>query len=247
MSGGPALDSRGQVIGVNVSTAGNDLSFLVPVKYLEQLVSQLNRTVDGADFMKKIEQQIIDNQNAYMQQILSAQWNMIELGTARVPAELKDYFKCWGKSDNEEDRIFQHTYTACASPDSIYISSQFNSGNIDFRYDWYDAGQLNSFQFYSLYAQRFAASYSTNRASKEDVTNYRCNTGFVDIHQRPWKVALCLRNYKKFSSLYDLSLTMAQIEYSDKGLLVNMNATGLSRDMAMAFARKYMESIEWRN
>jgi hypothetical protein len=247
MSGGPALDQRGRVIGVNVSTAGNDLSFLVPVGYLRQLVERMGRVDSDTDFGERIEQQILQNQQQYMQNILDASWKMVELGAARVPAELQEYFKCWGKTDNEEDRVYEHTYTACASPDSIYISSRFNTGNIDFRYDWYDAGQLNSFQFYTLYEQKFAGSYSTNSADKEDVTNYRCKTDFVDISGRPWKIALCFRNYRKFSSLYDISLTMAQIQHDDRGLLVNMNATGLGQDMALAFARKYMESIEWRD
>ena len=248
MSGGPALNQQGQVIGINVSTAGNDLSFLVPVRYLQALLGNVRGENDDAtDFTRKIEQQLLRNQNEYMQQILSSKWEMSELGAARVPGELKQYFKCWGQTDDDQDMIYGHTYTACASPDSIYISSQFNSGNIDFRYDWYDAGKLNSFQFYALYEEKFAASYSTNRAGKEEVTNYQCNTDFVALSGSPWKVALCFRRYKKFSSLYDVSLTMAQIEHSDKGLLVNMNATGLSRDMAMAFVRKYMESIEWRN
>jgi len=247
MSGGPALDQQGKVMGVNVSTAGNDLSFLVPVKYLRQLLTHGADQPGETDFSKKIEEQILQNQQHYMQQILDSPWDMVTLGAARVPGELKDYFKCWGNTDNDEERLFEHTYTACASPDTIYISPEFNTGNIDFRYDWYEAGKLNSFQFYAMYGQKFAASYSTNRADREDVTNYRCNTDFVEIHKQPWKVALCLRNYKKFSSLYDMSLTMAQIEHNDKGLLINMNASGLSRQMAMAFARKYMEAIAWQN
>ena len=247
MSGGPALDPSGRVMGINVSTAGNDLSFLVPVEHLRNLLQAVTEETLVSDFRETIEQQLMRNQQAYMQGILDASWKRVELGDARVPAELQNYFKCWGQTDNDEDRMYDHTYTACASPDSLYISPQLTTGNIDFRYDWYDAGRLNSFQFYSLYEQKFGASYSTNSAAREDVSNYRCNTDFVDINQMPWKVALCLRNYKKFSGLYDVSLSMAQVQYSDKGLLVNMNATGLSRDMAMAFARKYMESIEWRN
>jgi len=247
MSGGPALDQQGKVMGVNVSTAGNDLSFLVPVKYLRQLLAHGAGQPGETDFSKKIEQQILQNQQHYMQQILNSPWDMVTLGAAQVPGELKNYFKCWGNTDNDEERLYEHTYTACASPDTIYISPEFNTGNIDFRYDWYEAGKLNSFQFYAMYGQKFAASYSTNQADREDVTNYRCNTDFVEIHKQPWKVALCLRNYKKYSSLYDVSLTMAQIEHSDKGLLINMNASGLSRQMAMAFARKYMESIAWQN
>ena len=244
MSGGPALDQTGKLIGINVSTAGNDLSFLVPAIYLQQLLNEVKNQHGDFDALAAIEKQLFDNQQNYMQQILQAEWQSSNLGAFSVPAELMGYFKCWGKTSTEEDRQYEHTYSACASPDAIYISPQFDTGNIDFRYDWYEAGELNSFQFYSMYENKFAASYSTNRASKEDVSNYRCNTDFVEINDQPWKVALCLRNYKQFPLLYDLSLTMAQIENNDRGLVVNMNATGVSRDNAVNFARKYMESIQ---
>ena len=244
MSGGPALDKTGMVIGVNVSTAGNDLSFLVPAKYLHQLVDTAITINEVDDFNGIIEQQLVNNQQSYMRQLIDASWNMIDLGDVQVPGEIRDYFKCWGKTDTDEEKLFEHTYTACASPDMIYISPQFNTGNIDFRYDWFKAGKLNKFQFYTLFASKFSGSYSTNQASREDVSNYRCQTGFVEINNIAWRTALCFRKYKKFSRLYDMSLTMAQVDYDDRGLLINMNATGLTRDNAMQFVKKYMESIQ---
>lgn len=247
MSGGPALDDEGQVIGVNVSTAGNELSFLVPVRYLKTLLDQPVHNTTDADFMTRVEQQLNANQNDFMQQLMAADWKKLTLGNARLPAELRDYFKCWGQTDNDEDLIYKHTYSACASPDSIYISSHFNTGTLDFRYDWFEAGQLNRFQFYSMYSNKFASTYSTNNAGKEDVSNYRCNTGFVDVNGQNWKLALCFRQYKKFSSLYDLSLTMALLDYDDQGLVINMNAAGLSRDNMLALTRRYVEAIEWQD
>ena len=40
MSGGPTLSESGQVIGINVSTAGNQVSFLVPVAALHKLIAE---------------------------------------------------------------------------------------------------------------------------------------------------------------------------------------------------------------
>ena len=245
MSGGPALDEDGRVIGVNVSTAGNDLSFLVPVKYLRRLLARQQADAPVTDFMALIEQQLLDNQAEFVGQIMQAEWNRLQLGKAQLPAELKDYFKCWGQSDNDEDRLYEHTYSACASPDSIYISSHFNTGNVDFRYDWFEADKLNRFQFYSMYSAKFAASYSTNNAGREDVGNYQCKTEFVTLNQRDVKMALCVRQYKKFNRLYDLSLTLASLDSNNQGLVINMNAAGISRQNALAFSRRYLEAIEW--
>ena len=149
MSGGPALNKQGEVIGVNVSTAGNDLSFLVPAAYLKQLVkSAMN--AEEINLTERIQQQLENNQQKNMQLIMSADWGSTNLGQAIVPAELVSYFKCWGKTDDKKDRMYKHTYSACSSPDSIYISSHFETGSTDFRYDWYDADKLNRFQFYNL-------------------------------------------------------------------------------------------------
>ena len=45
MSGGPVIDRRGGVVGVNVSSAGNQLSFLVPAQALSALI-QAWRTLE---------------------------------------------------------------------------------------------------------------------------------------------------------------------------------------------------------
>ncbi len=47
MSGGPALDPQGRVIGINVSKGGDDISFLVPVDKLQELMQQAESGVDA--------------------------------------------------------------------------------------------------------------------------------------------------------------------------------------------------------
>ncbi|TNF35688.1 MAG: serine protease [Gammaproteobacteria bacterium] len=243
MSGGPALDQQGKVIGINVATAGNDLSFLVPVRYLKAMLDD-EKPLSNDDLISRIGDQLYDNQQSIMAQIFSAQWKTMTLGDAVLPAELADYFKCWGKSDTDKEKLYDHTYSACASPDSIYVSQQLNTASVDFRYDWYHGHGLNGLQFYNLLSEKFAGSFSTNRAGKEDVTNYQCNTRFVTVADRTWKAALCLRQYKKFPRLYDLSLSMAQVEFDTRGLLVNINASGVSQDNAFDLVRRFLESIQ---
>ena len=55
MSGGPTLNHAGQVIGINVSTAGNQVSFLVPVNFLKDLLAGIQQiSADETDFKKRI-------------------------------------------------------------------------------------------------------------------------------------------------------------------------------------------------
>lgn len=248
MSGGPSLNRQGQVIGVNVSTAGNELSFLVPVRYLQALLHEVSLAAGKeTDLTQRITRQLMAGQQQTIQGLLLAKWKTMHLGEAEVPAELAAYFKCWGQTDNKADSLYSHTYSACSSPDSIYISDHFETGSIDFRYDMLSTEKLNSLQFYNLYTEKFAEGYSANQADEEDVGNYRCNSRFVDIGGKPWKVALCFRAYKKFSGLYDMALSMASLGNEKSGLLVNLNVSGVNQENAMALVQKFMESISWQN
>jgi hypothetical protein len=248
MSGGPTLNARGEVIGVNVSTAGNNLSFLVPVRYLQVLLDDANRQGEASiDLQKRIGEQLQANQRHIMQGILDAKWKTMNLGNTVVPAELNRYFECWGQTDSKPDSLYTHTYSACASPDDIFVSDHFSTGSVDFRYALLNSEKLNRFQFQNLYTDKFSEAGSTNKADEEDVENYRCNTRFVEIESQTWKTAVCLREYKKYTGLYDVSLNMAHIGDNTRGLLVNMNAAGVDRENAMALVRKFMEGVTWQN
>jgi len=58
MSGGPSLNRNGEVIGVNVATAGSQLSFLVPVEKLNELLSR-QRQLPHDSFDAEISNQIV--------------------------------------------------------------------------------------------------------------------------------------------------------------------------------------------
>src|SRR6201999_2275505 len=42
MSGGPAIDRAGRVVGVNVASMGNQLSFLVPIRFARELLEKVH-------------------------------------------------------------------------------------------------------------------------------------------------------------------------------------------------------------
>ena len=248
MSGGPALNRRGEVIGINVSTAGNELSFLVPGRYLSALLNEVQlASGKPLDLRQRITQQLINSQQHTLQQLLAEKWKTMKLGDVEVPAELMSYYKCWGQTDNKTEQLYSHTYSACSSSDSIYISDHFETGSIDFRYDLLSSDKLNSLQFYNMYTDKFSKGYSNNNADEDDVGNYRCNSRFIDTSGKKWKAAICIRDYKKFAGLYDVSLNMASLDGGTSGLLVSLNASGLSKENTMALLQKFIGSLSWQN
>ena len=64
MSGGPVINAVGKVVGINVATAGNELSFLVPAKYATRLSAQTLAPIyrRPESFLQLLDAQLLQNQ-----------------------------------------------------------------------------------------------------------------------------------------------------------------------------------------
>lgn len=246
MSGGPSIDRNGQVVGVNVSTAGNQISFLVPVSYLQSLLETPLLTSGKPDWNALLEQQLLDHQADYVSRLLAAEWKRSPLGRVNVPAEIAPYVKCWGDKSDDKDMLYQVTNRICNVDESLFLGSFFTTGSFRFQYQWFETEKLNALQFYSQLESRFYLD-ANNSTDKEDVTAFACESRFVRVGGKPWKVHWCARRYKRFPALHDVAVAMASLASDKKGMLVNFSIAGVSRDNAMALTRRFLESVQWKS
>lgn len=252
MSGGPAVDSDGKVVGVNVMTAGNQISFLVPVEYLRALYAAYVKDPDQ-DFLNKahriIEDQILKNQEAYVSELLADPWPQTAFGLAQAPGQISREFKCWGRSNADEKDVDEDDYThfvsTCASQDSIYISNDFTTGLIAYRYDSLSVpDDVPLPRFYALYRDNYSFPLDiTDNAQKNDVTNFACDSGFVKVGGKKWHSSFCVRQYRKFPRLYDVHQYMALLGQGRQGLKFSLALQGVSRKSARELSRRFMDRI----
>ncbi|MBU4333396.1 MAG: serine protease [Candidatus Omnitrophica bacterium] len=249
MSGGPAFNRKGEIIGINVSTAGNQISFLVPVEFLSELfkVAKTKSVTKSLSWDAVIERQLSKNQNDYFNKILSSNWNNLSIGNVEVPGELTSAFKCWGNTPEVQYTLFKSADIFCSNEDVLYLSSNLWTGEMLFRYKWMYSTGLSTFRFYNLYENQFKEKYDyPNAKKKSDVTNFKCQTEFVNINGMDWKIGLCSRNYKKYRSLYDINLSMSSVGEKMEGLIVELVALGVNKTKALDFIYKFIGNIKWQ-
>lgn len=248
MSGGPTLDHTGKVIGINVSTAGNQLSFLVPVKFLKPLYEQIdNKTiVDEQQLQKRIEQQLKDHQKSFFSNLMEAEWETTELGPFKLPGSINPIFKCWGDSDSNEDALMEHAYSNCFSEDHIYLDQQFTTGGLAYTYDLYRSKGLGSIHFYNLYSNEYGRTIRVNTAKKEQLSNYDCHLDFIELSAKDWKISTCARQYLDYPSLFDVAMSVALVSEKDIGLIAQFVMAGVSKEVALDIIRKFLSSITWQ-
>ncbi len=247
MSGGPAMDRKGRIIGVNVAKGGEQISFLVPVRELAVLLAKVQNNNTPDDFEQKIEISLFNDQESFYKKILAQEWESEPLGEMLLPGKISNSMKCWGHTQDKEDLLYKAVHQHCHSQDIIYLSNNMYTGTFFYEYEWITSEKLNRFQFYNFMQERFTHRNLSNVSYKEDATNYICETGFVEIDNNSWKVSSCLRAYKKYSGLFDMLLLYASVDMNNKGAIIKTGATGISRENANHFTKKITDSIKWIN
>ncbi len=244
MSGGPSITDTGEIIGVNVATAGNQIGFLVPAKYVAELIKKQETS---KDFIKDVTAQLILNQDQYMQKINNKPIKTTNLAQFTVPDNLSSYITCWGDSSDNDDKPYQSSSRTCSTKNNIYLSRGFETGEIHYTHHYVHTSKMNRYQFHALLQQFFAAPEYSFSGRKEDMTEFRCKTNFVENNSILFKTALCLRTYKKLTGLYDVILHAITLNSNDNSLQTTLSLSGISYENAISFTHSYLEVFKWNN
>lgn len=256
MSGGPALSADGRVVGINVMTGGNQIGFLVPVEALTALIDKQKTTPGGSDFLTRahadIESQLVASQAAIMTSIMGdagagRAWDSMGFGPLLLPGRLHPAMKCWGAPQHEDKDPYRYFWSTCYNEDSIYLSDTFETGIYYYRYDLIEADEsLWLPRFNSFYESRYAESLEASNAGEGDVSKYVCHDSFIDQAGRRFKASFCTRQYKKYKALYDTQLHLALVDGGRTGLIISVNALGVTKENALAFTTRFLAAIKPR-
>jgi len=246
MSGGPAFNAAGQVIGVNVSTGGEQISFLVPVTFLATLLQQAKSAQLEEGFEKVIGDALLADQEKFYSEMTDKAVEREKLEEYSVPVNLADSLKCWGHTEDNDKTLYIGIHQHCRSEDRIFVSNQLYAGHFSYNYEWMETDQLNTLQFYNAVEQRFNHAKLASSYDEEEVSNFSCHSDRLDIQGQHWKVSSCLRAYLKYPGLYDASFVMASLEHKDKALVVKVGATTISKANAAKLMNYMMENVQWK-
>jgi hypothetical protein len=246
MSGGPAITAEGEVMGVNVATAGEQVSFLVPAKWAVQLLAEtLARDFAAAPLLSRVRRQIFEYQDRFVGELLESVPPRVTLGGFSLPTKPAPYFNCWADAYREQGLPYETVDHQCSTDDYIFVSDELVSGQLWFYHRLLESDELNRFQFAALYREDFGSTYHGMEGSESEVTPFECATGTVREAGLTFKTAFCVRRYRKLDALYDLVFKAAIVGRPFVGLETALMASGVSYENAEALVRWYMDGISW--
>lgn len=248
MSGGPALDRNGELVGVNVATSGNQVSFLVPSQAVAKLIENpgAKPAASGAvDHRKAIGEQLRRYQARYAEAILASPPERAIIGLAIAPTRPAPFFNCWGDAQRDDEVSYQARIHECASDDSIYLSKRVSIHPVEFRHRHIETKTLAPDDFFSAYSQFFEANHSEKWGTSKDFSAFRCRTRFVKSGAMTFKTAFCARRYLDYQGLYDVVFKVALLGKKAAGFESALVLSGFEFDNARLLARRHLEAIAW--
>jgi hypothetical protein len=248
MSGGPTFNADGEVIGINVATARNAISFIVPSRFLAELVEtaaagSLDTT---GDLRLEVARQVLAYENHYIEQLLAADWPGLELRQFTLPGIISPTVRCWDNSARlGASARYRRLQIRCSNQNRVFLDEDNNFvGNLVYEYYWLETSELNAVQFYNLY-EYLNKDQIDSKLDRDIVSNFNCRTWFVDVAAQEFKANLCRREYVEYEGLSDVLFTAALTGYDDRGFFVTLTMTGVDYAAALPLIRKFLEQFQW--
>ncbi|KQW35259.1 S1C family serine protease [Rhizobacter sp. Root404] len=246
MSGGPALDEQGRVIGINVARRvdGEQVSFLVPASFAAALLARGREAVPiKTAAYGLVTDQLMQHQALLTERFIAQGWKPMTHPRYKVPVPIDQFMRCWGSSEPSRTGGLDLERSDCVMDTRIFVGD-YTTGAIGVRHESYDGSKLGTLRF----AARYAASFrneSFTRLRAEHQTKPQCHEDYLDRGGLPLRAVVCLRAYKKLPGLYDLAVLVATLDQAQAGVQGRFDAQGLSFANAQRLAKYYLEAYQW--
>jgi hypothetical protein len=246
MSGGPALDEQGRLVGVNVAARrdGEQVSFLVPAAPVRAL---LERGRDSppitAPAWSEVTRQLLGHEAELTQRFVALPWRSAGHPRYAVPVPQETFMRCWGRGSPQAVRGLQFERSDCEMDSRIFVGGALLTGFLTVRHEAYDGSKLGALRF----AQRYSASFRNEFMGVDDRlrTAPQCAERLVDREGLALKAVICLRAYKKLKGLHDLVVLVATLDGAETGVQGRFEAYGVSEASARQLAQHYLDGYAW--
>jgi serine protease Do len=252
MSGGPALNGRGEVYGINVAKNRNGelVSYVVPVQFARALLDKHGALGKGQDdFLPAMTEQLKVHQQRLSTALFAKPLTTRVLGRYRVPSEAPPLLRCWANTSRADSKL-QHAedQVSCRVDASVYIDERLQTGTVQIAHRLVSSKELGRVQFQALVAQRHSPAQLG--MIRQHLTPDRCKDEFVQNNGLVVRATFCTQALKKFPGLYDFGLSLTTLDAAQpdaqgmrQSLQSSIHMDGMSWETGMTMARRYLESV----
>lgn len=246
MSGGPALNAAGAVIGVNVSGYRFEqlVSFLVPAMHVLSLVERaVKPAATPGDLRKDVASQMRAHATGLLGALDGEMPTQVTAGYA-LPAKLAPFIDCNASADPAPEQPVQMVRIQCAAKAGLYVEQGFYSGDLKYAHYVQSSDKLDAWRFARRMSNLSAATGAYGR--RKYVGPFACENSSVRLTGFDASVLVCARSHRKLEGLYDITVRVTSLNEPKRGFASHLDMYGVEFEAGMRFVRRYMEAMAWK-
>lgn len=248
MSGGPTVRASGAVVGVNVSTAGNQMSFLVPAENVRRLLDRAESvdSLSTEELKSETTEALRRFQDGFFGGLIRDGLGETTISSASLPAPPEGQLDCSASPHEIEDDRYEVIEYRCYSEDGMLLGPRGIFDLVSMEHIYLAAGTLGPVRFSSLVSEWFNTVVAWETPANDDTTRFRCRRSRI-AEGIPTTVlaTFCTRRHKSHPGLHDLIVRSVARSGSEAAVVSTLRASPITFEHATALTRIWLESIGW--
>ncbi len=249
MSGGPALDRRGHVYGVNVSvvTGRQLVGFIVPAKHIPALLARAKAPLDQTYSALQLRQLVTGQVLAYETEVLEARPETNGTQTVRgfvLPTQLSRHAECNTFDERGRHPRVRVETVSCSIPSRLLLQGGVIVAGLSVQHRVMQSEGLHPLQFERQVNHLAAAPRRSGSATH--VAPFACQHGIVSLDGFDARISTCVRQYRLFGELYDFDVTVVSIDDTSGALVSRLALQGVAFASGERLLTRFLGGLQWK-
>lgn len=247
MSGGPTIAEDGRVVGINVASAGNQLSFLIPSRVAVDLLAeaQTQPRESTEALLDQARETATAFQQAFFGPLLAESLPSRDLSGFTVPVG-PDTFDCFTSTLDEDEDEYRGIRYRCSVHDNTWLSNEQWSPFATIQHVRLSSDGLGEARFWALATSWYADLSGWDLTDDEDLTDYACEPGSVrNPAGLKLRVTTCARRHDSLEGLYDAFIRTAVTGVRGQTVISTFQASGVTFPVLTNLVGRVVEGFAW--
>ena len=151
--------------------------------------------------------------------------------------------KCWAGGREGERLKYQRDSLNCTLRSELFVRGDLYTGSLAVQHILLRNDKLAAPQFFAIRLPGQMSSWFTNFGNRE-LTPGECRDDYVSGAVHVYRVAVCLKAYRKFEGLYDFTVSATQVDDARERLNSKLSLNGVSFDNGQRLSRMFLERLQ---
>ena len=165
------------------------------------------------------------------------------LSGRNVPTLDGSLTKCWAGGRDGERLRYQRDTLNCTLRSDLFVRGNLYTGSLGVQHVLLRNDKLATAQFLAVGAIKPSAA-SFFRAGNRELTPDECRDDYVRGTTHVYRVAICLKAFRKFEGIYNFTVNATQVDDARERLTSTLTLNGFSFDNGQRLSRMFLERLQ---